>query len=175
MPRLIYSVAASLDGYIADPGGGYGWIVADPDIDFDALFARYDTAVMGRRSWEVASRINEGPHTRMKLVVASRSLGPGDCPGATVTADPVAEVAGLKRGTGKDLWLFGGGELFREMLAAGLVDGVEVAVVPVLLGRGIPMLPPGEAGAKLRLVKHRVYEKSGIVLLTYDVEPSRGQ
>jgi dihydrofolate reductase len=169
MPRLIYSVAASLDGYIADPSGGYDWIVADPDIDFAAIYARFDVLVMGRKTWEVTQTAGAPPMAGAEVVVASRTLRAEDCRGATVTADPVAAVAGLKRRPGKDLWLFGGGELFREMLAAGLVDGVEVAVIPVLLGKGIPMLPPGDAAARLRLVKHHVYEKSGIVILTYDV------
>jgi dihydrofolate reductase len=169
MPSLIYSVAASLDGYIADPDGGFDWIVADPDIDFAALFARDGTAVMGGKSWEVARAMGGGPAAAMQIVVASRTLRAEDCPGATVTADPVAAVAGLKAARGKDLWLFGGGELFQTLLAAGLVDGVEVAVIPVLLGKGIPMLPPGDARARLKLVRHRLYEKSGIVLLTYDV------
>jgi dihydrofolate reductase len=40
---------------------------------------------------------------------------------------------------------FGGSELFRSSFDSGLVDGVEVAVVPVLLGAGIPLLPPPDS------------------------------
>jgi dihydrofolate reductase len=174
MPRLIYSVAASLDGYIADPQGGYDWIVSDPDIDFPALYARFDTLVMGRKTWEVTRQQGALPTAGMQVVVVSNTLRPEDCPGATVVTDPVAAVVGLKGRPGKDLWLFGGGELFQTLLAAGLVDGVEVAVIPVLLGGGVSMLPPGDVGAKLRLASHRLYEKSGIVLLTYDVVSTQG-
>ena len=71
---------------------------------------------------------------------------------------------------GKDIWLFGGGSLFRSLLAARLVDTVEVAVIPVLLGGGIPLLPPPTQQAKLRLVGNKVY-KTGIVSLEYAVEP----
>ena len=173
MPRLIYSVAASLDGSIADARGGYDWIPADPDIDFAAIYARFDVLVMGRKTWEVMRTAGAPPMPGVRVVVASRTLRPEHCPNATVTADPAAAVADLKRRPGKDLWLFGGGELFRDLLAAGLVDRVEVAVTPVLLGNGVPILP-GDAGAKLRLVKHRLYEKSGIVMLTYDVVQRRG-
>ena len=56
MRRLRYQVAASLDGYIAGPNGEFDWIVMDPDIDFTALFAQFDTAVMGRKTFLAALR-----------------------------------------------------------------------------------------------------------------------
>src|SRR5688572_32669353 len=51
-------------------------------------------------------------------------------------------VSALKAKPGRDIWLYGGGALFCSLLDAGLVDTVEVAVVPVLLGAGVPLLPP---------------------------------
>ena len=58
-----------------------------------------------------------------------------------VARDAAALVTELKAQPGKDIWLFGGGDLFRSLLGAGLVDGVDAAIVPVLLGEGIPLLP----------------------------------
>ena len=75
------------------------------------------------------------------------------------------EVARLKREPGKDLWLFGGGVLARSLFDAGLVDTVEVAVMPVLLGGGIPLLPRG-ARVPLSLASSRALD-SGILMLTY--------
>jgi dihydrofolate reductase len=77
-------------------------------------------------------------------------------------------LAALRAKSGKDIWLFGGSSLFQSLLGAGLVDTVEVAVSPVLLGGGIPLLPPPARQAKLRLTGHRVY-KTGIVSLQYAV------
>ena len=77
--------------------------------------------------------------------------------------------AGCKATPDRDVWLFGGGELFRTLLEAGLVDTVEPAVVPVLLGGGVPMLPSPAARARLSLRGHRLYPTSGIVLLEYAV------
>lgn len=54
MRQIRYSVAAGLDGYIAGPSGEADWIIMDPDIDFSAIFARYDTMLVGRPSYEVA-------------------------------------------------------------------------------------------------------------------------
>ena len=80
-------------------------------------------------------------------------------------------MADLRRQPGKDIALFGGGELFRSLLAAGLVDEVSVSLVPVLLGGGIPLLPPPAARTKLKLRTHRRYEKTGTVGLEYDIVP----
>ena len=170
MRRVRFSAAMSLDGYIADPGGAYDWIVVDPDINFAEMFNDFDTILMGRKSWEVAgSAGGGGGMPGMKTYVVSRSLRQRDCPNATVTSDPAKVVAELRKTPGKDIWLFGGGELFRSMLELNLVDAVEVAVVPVLLGGGVPLLPAPAPRAKLQLREHRVYAKTGTALLTYDV------
>ena len=165
---LRYSVAVSLDGFITDAAGGVDWIPHDPEVDFGELFARYDTMVMGRGTYQDAMKMGGG-FMGMKAYVCSTTLGPDDCPGATLTADGVATVAALKKEPGKDIWLFGGGVLFRSLLDAGLVDGVDVAIVPVLLGDGLPLIPPGTARPSLRLVDQRTYSGSGIVVLRYDV------
>ena len=171
MRRLRYQLATSLDGYIAGPNGEFDWIVMDPDIDFAALYAQFDTAVMGRKTF-LATLQQDGSGTMQDLdiVVFSRTLRPADYPSVSVVnSDPAETVRSLKATPGKDIWLFGGGELFRTLLEAGLVDTVEPAVVPVLLGDGIPMLPSPASRAKLSLSNHRLYPKSGIVLLEYTV------
>jgi len=170
MRRVCYAVATSLDGYIAGPDGAFDWIVMDPEIDFGGLYARFDTVLMGRQTFEVAARGGSAAIPGMKTVVVSRTLRPEDHPGVTVVADRVEEaVARLRAEPGKDVWLFGGGSLFRTLLAARLVDAVEVTVSPVLLGGGLPLLPPPADRTKLRLVGHKVY-KSGIVSLEYAVD-----
>ena len=171
MRRLRYQVATSLDGYIAGPGGEFDWIVMDPDIDFAALMAQFDTAVMGRKTFLVTEQQGGGgAMPGLDVVVFSRTLRPADYPAVSIVdSDPAAHVRSLKARPGKDIWLFGGGELLRTLLEAGLVDTVEPAVVPVLLGGGIPMLSPPASRAQLKLSTHRVYPKSGIVLLEYVV------
>jgi dihydrofolate reductase len=171
MRRLIYSVAASLDGFIAGPKGEYDWIVRDPTIDFGEIFGQFDTLVMGRRSYEAILR--EGHSIKefgMKAFVASTTLDPAKHAGVTiVAADLAGVVADLKRKSGKDIWLFGGGNLFRSLLDAGLVDRVDVALIPVLLGGGIPLIPQGRR-CTLQFKDSRTFP-SGIVSLTYLVAP----
>ena len=171
MRRLRYRLATSLDGYIAGPNGEFDWIVADPDIDFAAMYAQYDTVVMGRKTFLVMlAQGGNGTIPGLDVVVFSRTLRPADYPAISIVGtDPAASIRSLKARPGKDIWLFGGGNLFRTLLEADVVDTVEPAVVPVLLGEGIPMLPPPVLRARLSLTKHRLYPKSGIVLLEYAV------
>ncbi len=171
MRRLRYQVATSLDGYIAGPNGEFDWIVMDPDIDFAALFGQFDTAVMGRKTFLAALRQGgDGTMPGLDVVVFSRTLRQTDYPAVSiVNSDPAERVRSLKATPGKDIWLFGGGELFRALLEAGVVDTVEPAIVPVLLGAGVPMLPPTASRTTLSLSTHRLYPKSGIMLLEYTV------
>ncbi len=171
MRRLCYSVAMSLDAYVAGPDGEADWIAMDPEIDFGALLARFDAVLMGRRSFEAAQEYGGGSMPGVETVVASRTLRPEDHPGITLVADDVGgTVARMKTAPGKDIWLFGGGTLFRSLLDLRLVDTVEVAVIPVLLGGGIPLLPPGDGRARLRLAHHRIYATTGTVALDYAVD-----
>jgi len=170
MRRVRYQVAASLDGYIAGPNGEDDWIPMDPEIDFAAIFSQFDTFLMGRRTYEPMATSGRALSPGARTVVVSRTLRPEDHPGVTILAEGVAEaVQRLRAEEGKDIWLFGGGALFASLSALGLVDTVEVALVPVLLGGGIPLFPPVGHRVALTLTSQRVYRASGIVLLEYAV------
>ena len=82
-----------------------------------------------------------------------------------------ASKTGMCPRPSEDTWPFGGGLLFRSLLEARLVDAVEASVVPVLLGEGIPLLPPKTSSERfrLKLASSRAF-KSGIVSLEYAVE-----
>lgn len=169
MRRIRYQVAMSLDGYIAGPNGEYDWIPEDPDIDFAELFAQFVSILIGRRSYEPMLDAGQtGMFEGKKTFLFSSTLAQADCPGVTVVNYGWEQtIAALREEPGKDIWLFGGGQLFRSLLAANLVDTVELAVVPVLLGSGIPAVPPPITMQKLELTGQRMHEKSGIVLLEY--------
>lgn len=170
MRRVRYSVAMSLDGYIAGPQGESDWIVIDPDIDFNALFTAFDTILMGRKTYEATKQPgSEGAMPGIQSYVFSRTLRPDDCPGVILSDNPKDTINDLKSKAGKDIWLFGGGSLFRSLLELGLVDSVELAIIPVMLGGGVPVLAPPANLAGLKLIHHQVYEKTGTVLLEYTV------
>jgi dihydrofolate reductase len=94
-------------------------------------------------------------------------------PNVTIVAEvSEATVAPIRAQAAKDIWLFGGGTLFRSFVDAGLVDSVELSVMPVLLGGGVPLLPHPAQQTNLVLTAHRVY-KTGVVSLEYAVEKRR--
>ena len=172
MRRVRYVVAMSLDGYIAGPNGEADWIIMDPDIDFRALFEQFDTFLMGRRTFEGMGGVAGSGRQVARTMVFSRTLRQEDYPNVTIVSEnPEQALADLRSKPGKDIWLFGGGSLFRSLLEARLVDAVEVSVIPALLGEGIPLLPPKPSSEqfKLRLASSKTF-KTGIVSLEYAVE-----
>lgn len=171
MRQVRYSVAASLDGYIAGPNGEIDWIVQEPGIDFAALFASFDTALLGRRTYELTQQPGAPAWPAdWRIHVFSRTLDPAEHPAVTVVrADAGAAVAALRAETGRDIWLFGGGSLCASLLAADQVDKVEVVIMPVLLGRGIPLVALEASRTRLTLTRCDSYP-SGVVRLHYDVQ-----
>jgi dihydrofolate reductase len=170
MRRIRYQVACSLDGYIAGAKGETDWIVAEPEIDFDELFDQFDTLLIGRRTYEGMLKVADGFWGK-RVLVFSRTLRQGDHPKVTVVSDQLEQrLEELRSQPGKDIWLFGGGELFRSLLEIGCVDTVEPAIIPVLLGGGRPFLPAPAVQRRLVLTGRREYP-SGVVWLAYGVQP----
>lgn len=175
MRRVHYCVAASLDGYIAGLRGEYDWIPAEPAIDWAAFMQRFDTVLMGRGTYELVAGDSTGAAMpQMSTVVFSRTLKSAEHPKVTIVAhDAPAYVGALRQAPGKDIWLMGGGVLFASLLESDLVDVLEIGLSPVLLGQGLPLLPPMPRRTRL-VLKHTHTYPSGIVMLTYDVRRDAG-
>ena len=168
MRRIRYSVAMSLDGYIAAPDGGYDWIEFDPSAGaayFKAFYAQFDTVLMGRKSYDQA----RGAVKPFTTYVVSRTLPAGKRRDVIVLgADALERIAALREQPGKDIWLWGGGELFGSLVAAGLVDTVEVGIIPVLLGAGRKVMAGCEKHIKL-MPQPAAQDFPGHTMLKFDV------
>jgi dihydrofolate reductase len=161
----------SLDGYIAGPNGEYDWIEMEPSAGaeyFKAFYAQFDTALMGRKSFEQFP----GAVKRLTTYVLSRTLPPGRRGDVIVLGnDALERVAALKHEPGKDIWVWGGGELFGSLAEADLVDTVEVGVVPVLLGAGRKVMVG--CSKRIKLVQRpSPHELPGHTMLSFDVVKS---
>jgi dihydrofolate reductase len=141
----------------------------DPDIDFKSIYAAYGAIVMGRRSYDVARGMGEPLDYGMPTYVYSRSLPEGTSRGVTVVGDAASHVEELRAGDGKDIWLWGGGELYRSLAELGLVDAISIALIPIVLGGGIPFAPSPGPRQHLRLVSQRAYPTTGTLIVDYDV------
>ncbi len=170
--RIRYCCAVSVGGYIAGPGGEFDWIVMDPEMDFAEMSERFDTYLLGRKTFEAIGGRDESS-SAMRTFVFSRTLRQSDYKHVTIVGENwKALVQSLREEPGKDIWLFGGGSLFRSLAAEGFVDTVEVGVIPTILGGGVPLVAEPASRIGLTLEEHRVYEKTGTVGLVYSVNRS---
>jgi dihydrofolate reductase len=109
-----------------------------------------------------------------RWVVVSSTLKPEEHADVTILGEDVLQaVADLKAQPGKDIWLMGGGVLFRSLLDAGLVDGMDLTVMPVMLGSGTPVLQEGQRRS-LHLEQSKALP-SGILMLNYSVVPEKAR
>jgi dihydrofolate reductase len=171
--RIIYSVAVSADGFLARPDGDVGWLDRPMPKGFygmDKFFKSVDTLVMGRKTWDVGQRLGGSPFPGMATYVFSRKRRRITGPPATklVRETPKAFAAKLRARPGKDIWLMGGGELFGAFLDAGEVDLISLHVIPVFIGKGIPVIGPRHRHVELKRTSHTFFP-DGVVHLNYEV------
>src|SRR5918995_1652687 len=106
MRKVAYGGAMSLDGFISGPNGEYDWIVMDPDIDFAAMMARFDTFLIGRKTFDAMRRVGnvDTPNPGIRNIVFSRTLRREDCPPSMTLSDNAeAVVRELRETPGKDI------------------------------------------------------------------------
>lgn len=169
MRRIILGLGISLDGYIARPDGSVDFLFMPKDYSMGPFFKTVDTALMGRKTYEVGLRMSGGSFSNYGLAcyVFSRTMSPGERSGVTIVKDPLKSfVQGLRKRTGKHIWLMGGGELARDFLIEDLVDELYLGIVPTLLGEGIPLFPSGFPQREFSLLENKSFSK-GLIALKY--------
>ncbi len=170
--RTVYYVAVSADGFIADKEGGVHWLdpFNSPELGYDAFLAKVGAVVLGRGTYDQALEFGPWPYEGRKgLIVTSHPIG--DLPEGVVAVRPdglTSAMARLRTEVSGDIWVVGGGQTGWLCLRGGLLDEIELYVVPVLLGDGIPLFMRHEAHARLELVATTPLP-NGVVMLRYTV------
>jgi len=176
MRKVTFGGALSLDGYFARKNHTVDWLMWSPEAA--EIMADYwksiDTVVMGRKTYEVGLKMTKGkgnPYASFNSYVFSRTLKPGDRDGLEIVAtDPASFVRKLKRGSGKDICVMGGGELAHSLLEGGVIDEIGFTIQPIMLGSGIPVFHEMNRQISLELLKCAPF-KNGCVYVSYRVKP----
>jgi len=175
--RIIAYIAMSADGYIARPDGDVGWLDrARLDYGMRTFYPTIDTILWGRKTydWLITYYKKRGKtkglfDTNVTNYVFSRKPPKRPAAGATFVTEPVKTFARRLRATpGKHIWMMGGGGLIASFLDAGEIDEFDIHVIPVLIGKGIPLVAPRHRDVPLRLLASKKYA-DGVVRLRYEV------
>ena len=164
----------SLDGYIATPDGGIEWLneISNPtneDHGYNALLESVDTVLMGGRTYhEIIGFGVPWPYKDKQTYVITHNntnVTP-DEKVEFITEDIYRRISALKEAKGKDIWLVGGGVLTTMLLNHDLIDEMQIAIVPTILGEGLLLFPDKPKTSKWTLIENKSFS-TGLTLLTY--------
>jgi len=168
-PRCSVFIATSIDGYIARPDGTFDFlsIVERPgeDYGFAEFFATVDALVIGRNTYETALAFPEWPYAGKRCIVLTHRETPSVHGEQFFAGEPAALVDQLALSGAQRLYV-DGGAVIRQFVREGLIDDMTLAIVPVLLGSGIPLFGSALPEQRLHLHSSKAFE-SGLVQLCY--------
>lgn len=173
MRKIILGVAVSLDGLIEGPKGEYDWCLTDQDYGMTEFMKRIDTIFYGRKSYELMLGMEhsgeQNPFIKTKSYVFSNTITKPYADAGIISGDIIEKVNTLKQQPGKDIWLWGGASLVTSFLNAGLIDEMNLAVHPIVLGSGKALFSNMD-GRKHFVLKSSEAYSSGLVMLTYEAK-----
>ena len=168
MRKIVAGFAISLDGYIAGPGNEYDWILIDKEIDFAEQMKRFDAYFLGRKTYELTKSMGGNSMGKSKVYIFSNTLTEVGKKYHLINGNVKETVSQIKKEKGKDIAVFGGRELLTSLLNLELVDEISLAVIPVLLGKGIPFVRTIDKKISMKLTDTKTYS-NGTVQLTYNI------
>jgi dihydrofolate reductase len=162
MRKIVGGLAISLDA-----SGEYDWLIMDSGFDFVAHMKRFDTFLMGRKTYEKLGAGNAMKGIQSFFV--SGTLDKVDKGYSLINGDIAFEVSELKKKKGKDFAVYGGASLLTSLLEYKLVDELMMSVMPIILGKGKRFI--GELSARIypELISANSFS-SGVVILSYKIK-----
>jgi dihydrofolate reductase len=171
MRKIILQVAVSLDGFIEGPNGEIDWCFTDQDYGMKDFFKQIDTLFMGRKTYELMLRMeDQSPpgFPKFKEYIFSTTIDKVRGDAVLIKDNVEEEVKKIKKEKGKDIWLFGGGNLTTSLMNLKLVDEVWLAVHPIILGGGKPLFDNRKERVGLKHLDTKTYS-TGLVFLKYAI------
>ncbi|MDU1892547.1 MAG: dihydrofolate reductase family protein [Dysgonomonas sp.] len=171
MKKIKLYIAASIDGYIARNNGSIDWLTDYPilenfDYGYKEFYNSVDTIIMGGKSYRAMLRISEEWMYSDKLTyVVSKHSYQNEQHVHFISMNVTETITNLQKEKGKDIWLFGGGEIISLLLNNNLVDEMIITYIPIVLGDGIPLFPLNTKESAWNLTKCETYENG-----TYQVK-----
>ena len=173
MRNLVYYVACSVDGFLAHEDGSWEGFLLEGDHvqDYLASLDRFDTVLMGRRTYEVGLREGKSdPYPRMASFVFSTTMTESPDARVTLVSEGAARrVRDLKAQEGRDIYLCGGSDLASTLAREDLIDEIALKVHPFVMGTGIPLFSTATRPMGLSPLERNAYT-SGVVLQRFAVD-----
>ncbi|OPG97465.1 deaminase [Chryseobacterium mucoviscidosis] len=171
--KVVLYIAMSLDGYIARPDGSVDWLFDvegdGGDNGYGKFYSTIGSVVMGRLTYEEVLKLSdEFPYADRPTYVLSRSKQP-PAPHVQFTDEAVENlIPRLKQDSNGDIWIVGGGQLVQAVLEHQLLEEVEIAIIPKILGEGIPLFPTGTVPTHFKMIHTQTLGQ--IVSIRYQVQ-----
>ncbi len=166
MTKILVYIASSLDGYIARENGDIDWLPEITESGYGAFYKSVDTVIMGKTTYDQVLTFGEYPYKDKKSFVFTRTNQNKD-ENAEFVSDVEKFVKDGFPNAGENIWLVGGAQIISSFLKQRVVDEIIISVIPILLGKGIPLFKNIENETKLELIKTEKY--SQLVDLHYKI------
>lgn len=175
MKKIILYIATSLNGKIAKSDGSVHWLEEIPNPDkLDYGYAKFqetiDTTIQGFSTYaQVIGWDISFPYSTTKNYVLTRKNDVENTEHVEfITKNHIEIIKRIKEGTGKDIWVIGGGQINTMLLNEGLIDEIRVFVMPIILSEGIELFELLPKETSLKLMDSTTYD-TGVVELKYEV------
>lgn len=172
MAEIRCFVAATLDGYIASPDGSIDWLEEFGKLDYgyDEFISQIDTVVIGRRTYDQVPELLGWPYGSKKAaIVSNRKVDDPPADSVIWSGDIKPLLNRLRTTLIGDVWVIGGSNVQQQFLEADGIDRIEVHLIPLLLGDGIPLWPRTSRQHRLTLNSASPIA-GGMVRLEYKIQ-----
>ncbi|MDJ0689311.1 MAG: dihydrofolate reductase family protein [Xenococcaceae cyanobacterium MO_188.B32] len=177
--RASVFIATSLDGFIARTGGELDWLDAanrtvpeGEDCGYQAFMESIDVSIVGRKTYEKILSFGKWSYgIKPVIVLSSNKIEIPDRLAQTVShsSESPKELCDRLSNEGAKRLYIDGGITIQRFLSSGLIDDITITVIPVILGRGIPLFGEVKKDISLKHIATKSYD-FGFVQLTYEVQ-----